>query len=369
MAVIYVDSNASGGDDGSTWADAYSTRQKALTTRPWATTDVIWEAHDHAETSGSSVTWTATNDTLANVVPIYRVNSGSDLYDNSDATVNHAVTGSSPDLSMDFSFKNYGSRYSSGDNIYVDTAQSAGFVDCHFTLTSANGVLGMGGASGNNFVSFENGSINFSHATGGFLDGTGGAAKFKNVDFLGNAHSGGVIKPEASRPTTWEFESCDFTAYTSDTLIDASSSSSAVFEYTFRGCSLASNYVVSDSSFTNDNQKIRLIACDIDGSSNAKRYKNELHTFRGIVKDNITTYRDASTGHEDGSAKYSFEMTSGENGTTVVEPWSPLEGIELQAYISSTGSKTFTVEGVENFTSALNIDEAWMEVYYLGTAT
>jgi hypothetical protein len=46
----------------------------------------------------------------------------------------------------------------------------------------------------------------------------------------------------------------------------------------------------------------------------------------------------------------------------------PLVGIDLRAYVASTGSTTFTVEANHNFTTAPTADEAWIEVYYLGTS-
>jgi hypothetical protein len=240
--------------------------------------------------------------------------------------------------------------------------------DTYVELQTANSLFNIGASTGDAPFFMQGGEINFSHATGGFISGSNSAwCIFEDVVLTGNAGAAGLIRA-GSRASNYLFTGCDFTGFTAPTLVDMSTAADAGADIVFSMCSFPASLTVSDSVFANEAQKIRIVACDIDGASNAKRYKNELHTYRGTVTDNVTTYLDASTGHEDGSTKYSFEMVTGGNGTTVIAPWIPLESIELQAYISSTGSKTFTVEAVENFTSALDVDQAWMEVYYLGTA-
>ena len=49
-------------------------------------------------------------------------------------------------------------------------------------------------------------------------------------------------------------------------------------------------------------------------------------------------------------------------------PHTPIYTPYMRAKVNTTGSKTFTVYGVESFTAALNEDQAWMELYYLGTS-
>ena len=49
-------------------------------------------------------------------------------------------------------------------------------------------------------------------------------------------------------------------------------------------------------------------------------------------------------------------------------PPTPFFGPELRAYVSSTGSKTFTVYGVHDFATAPNKDNCWIEVMSLETA-
>src|SRR5687768_5568902 len=54
MAHVYVDSNASGAADGSSWTDAYTTLSAAATAE--AAGDNFWVAQDHAETQASAMT-------------------------------------------------------------------------------------------------------------------------------------------------------------------------------------------------------------------------------------------------------------------------------------------------------------------------
>ena len=55
MANVFVDSNATGAANGTTWADAYTTIAAAAAAD--SAGDIIWVAEDHAESTASSVSW------------------------------------------------------------------------------------------------------------------------------------------------------------------------------------------------------------------------------------------------------------------------------------------------------------------------
>jgi hypothetical protein len=363
VAVIYCDSNASGGDDGTDWTNAYEDLPAALTA--WNPGDVIWLAHNSAETSGSGKTLGATNATRAVHCPVYRVNSGTDVYDNSDATVNYAVTGGAADITITTFIAFHGVRFSGGDNIIPGNgADSVKFIDCHLTLTGASSILQHGSASADNFAYYNNCVINFSSGSGGWILNTNNSITFDNCEFQGNAITNGLLRITSARHSTYAFNACDFSALTNDTLVDISPANDTQLRVDFNACSLPSGVSITDGGFQGEGQIVVVSGCDQPGSGNAKRYRNEVHTFRGVTSYNITSYHNNGLVDEDGSTRLSYEMNP--NSNTTIQ--TPLEGIPLYVYVDSIGSTIFTVEVVENFTSALTDTEAWMDIYVYDTA-
>ena len=362
MAKIYVDSNAVGANDGSSWANAYTTLQAGLTN--WTTSDIIWIAHDSAESSGSSVTLTCPVDTELLPVPIYRVNSGTDLYDpppfDLTDTAQITTTSSAAQIRFTFHTKMYGIRFDGGGNFNNSGDYQIYLEDCDIEI---------GGGSTGGITVYPGGSIYkncyIRRTTTGvvqFATGTNGRVlKFISctLNFLG-VISSGLIAGGGTFPANINFIDCNLSALPSATvLVDTSTlSSGGSFNdqnVTFNNCKLPSSYVIGDGTMDAPRANVLLIGCSTNG---ATTYINRHLTYAGELDTSITVYRGAGYIEKDGDINLSMELTPASN----CEPFADIFTSNIAGIVDATGSKTFTIECIENFTTALTEQEFWLKL-------
>ena len=366
MAIIYV--NSVGGSNTSpydTWAKGATAKQTALTA--WADGDEIWVAHDHTEGT-ATITWTAVNDTNANRIPIYRVNSSTNVYSPSTGsdTKQYDASTAGADVNINISGSIHGEYFYADDNIQLagGTDDTLNCEDCQFELATANSQLLFGSANSNNTARLKGGAVNFTHATGGYLYVNSGVV-LVGVNFPGYGQTDGVLRPQnASRPCNVNAIGCDFTNLLSSTslpLIEITGTCEQ--KWNLIACAIKSGQTIHNSGFANDNQYIYVHNTDSAGNT----YVTSRHGFRGDVQQDTTVYYGGTDAYvdADGSTPLSHGMTIAAN----VDQASPLTSLDMLARIDSTGSKTFTIEIVENFTSALTQRDCWIEVFYLGGAS
>lgn len=368
MAIIYVDSNATGAATGASWTDALTTLNAALTdvTYAWTDGDEIWVAHNHTEGTGT-VTWTATNDTIDNRVPIYRVNSGTDVYSPSTGadTKQYNASTAGADITMQVSCSVNGLYLYADDNIYLATnVESLRAEDCCFELNTAISQLVVGSANTNNTADIKGGIVRFNNTTGGYI-WVCSANDLRGVTFEGYSFSSGLLRPQSNSRANYQIvERCDFSNLLSSTtypLIEISGTSEQ--HWHLISCAIKSGQTIFTSGgFANDNQFVYVHNTDSAGNT----YVTSYHCFRGDVQEDTTVYYRGKNAYVDikDSTPLSHAMIPASN----VDISSPLISIDMYGLIETTGAKNFAVEIAENYTSALTKRDCWIEVEYLGSA-
>jgi len=369
MTIIYVDSNAAGSASGLNWTDAYTTLQVALTA--WTTSDEIWIAHNSTESFGSSITLTCPLDTVLLPVPIFRVNSSTNVYapppfDLTD-TAQIVTTSSSAQIRLDFNTKIYGVRFDSGGNFNTTGDLVSVFEDCDIEIggeATSTTTLFPGGSFFKNcyFRQASTGSMRFSTGANGRV------LKFIGCifDFDGTL-STGLIVGGGSFPANIQFIDCDLSALPSATiLVDTSVfSSGASFNdhnVVFTNCKLPPSYVIGDGTMNAPRANVKMVGCSANGSTN---YINRHLSYVGETDTSTAIYLIDGYVEFDGDVNLSLELAP----TSKCTPIASVFTSNISSIIETTGSKTFTLELVENFTTALTEQELWLELFYYDSAS
>ena len=130
--------------------------------------------------------------------------------------------------------------------------------------------------------------------------------------------------------------------------------------YKFRQCKLgASVTLVSAASIGQGGVRVFLDNCD----SADTNYRMQRHQYQGNVYSETVVVRNG--GATDGTTRLAWRMVTSANSKL----YSPLSSPVIAQWNDTTGaSKTITVSLIHDGTAALNDDEVWIEVEYLGTA-
>jgi hypothetical protein len=348
MAIVYVWSGATGAANGTSWTDAYTTLGAAGS--PSDGTDV-YIADDHNESISANTTY-GSSSLKNNPVRIWSVDRTDDSYSPA-ASVQLDFSGGAYDVTLNSSWEWHGVFIKIGDDLKVETSRSRWFYDCTFELTSALGVVSSGA------LLMRGGTLNFSDGvSGGYINASGNLHRLHGVTITGKARSTGLLRVKSA-----EYVGCDLTGLSGDSLYDPDASAGDG-RVELHACKLPSSITMATSGWIGTEQTLELIGCDEDGASFGKRYRSEVHRYGGVMTVDTAIYRDAGWSDEDGDTSLSHKITP----NSVCTKYATAHGIPLMAYVGSTGSKTFTVHLVEDFTTALTDQDAWMEVRYLGTA-
>ena len=368
MATIYVDSNATGGSNtGVDWTNAYLTLESGLSDWSAGSSDVIWMASDHFETFAAQKTynWTGNNNepTL-----IYSVNSSTDAYE--PATSVQIQVTAAANLRFDDAVAMFGLYLEAGTDfypvgqvvyylkdctikysqqahttygLYVGNPQGKYYIeDCtfigHTSYICQRGIhIGSGDFVANN-CTWTQGAIS---TIGSVIDRTTGGGAIYACDFSNLSYTSGAdLVRVVGYGGYYEINNCKY-----NSSFPRTSSSNVGFSRT-------SNAV--EAAFT------------ADGASTAKLYDFAVETPYGDTTHTASIYRSGGFVDADGDTPIAHIM---EPDSTSCDPTSfVLFGPELTGYYDSTGSVTFRVEALHNYSTAPTKDELWMDVYYLGTS-
>jgi hypothetical protein len=177
----------------------------------------------------------------------------------------------------------------------------------------------------------------------------------------GKATGAGVLAVNAG---TKELVGCDFSGITSTTnvvFVPNSNPKIVCSACKFPSSWTTTSWLTSVRFFS----RFELVASEADGVSTAKLYSLTGGQSNCDLVETTSIYRDAGFVDADGDTNLAHEMAPESSALNQTEPCASMD---LMAYVDSTGSKTFRVEAVHNFTTAPTKDELWMDVFYLGTA-
>ena len=381
MATIYVDSNAGGAADGTSWTDAYTTLQAGMDA--WTTGDVIWMAHNHSESGSGAISLAYdTNSEETNPMVVYRVNSGTDAYDpvdpSSPGTANINRTGSGTitigNTNVDSACTFYGVYFKAANGTITTnnaTQTTTRFFDCGLETTGSSAYLQI-----NNQHAHTEFNMGFIKLGGAMCWHLHGYVRYRGVQFQGTSSTSfGLFYSATTRFSGAEVWGCDFSGISNWSsalgLVDSTAANNPS-KWSFNHCTLDANMTIKDGAYKQVNV-VEINNCDhVNGTSRGYTHRKELHQISGSVLTDYDVYRTSgfAAEFEGGTTNLARRM---EPNTACIEG-SPLRGIPIMSYIDATGSTTFTVEFLLQITggatapTALNDQELWLEIYYLDTA-
>lgn len=365
MATIHVWHGATGAADGTSWTDAYTTLGAAWTA--WTSGDVVYMHSGHAESSATELLYNA--DVMSDADPFicYSVDKDSSDAYTPGTSAQVKVTGANVDIDFNDASAFYGVWFEMVDGDFDLVSNGARyFEDCTFKWTAivSSREVTLGTTGRWEFVNctFDNAtaasqSIKFAGSLSTLiLDGCTLSGKWLTSGFS-------TVGQSLQGTTSNVFRGCDFSGITNATQVSTTVPTNAVVV----GCSLMSGGVVFPTVASSADFRTvgRSYATAVDGASTAKNYIAEHHFGAGTVIQDTAIYRDSGWTDEDGSTQLSHKMVP---TSTMKGAHTPIFGPDLRAYVDATGSKTFTVYCVHDFTTAPTKDEAWIEVLYLGTS-
>jgi len=363
MAIIYVDSNAAGLNDGTSFVNAFTTLNAASAV--FVANDECYMAHNHSEVSAVTLSITLGNTSLADLMKITRVNSSTELYSPTNGSDTNAfdITGANSDLELRGAMSWTGVKFNVEDDIKFNFGGNNQFTDCHFTLFGSSGRFLLDDEIA--FSRFLNCTFDFTHASGSFIQ-LDASPQLIGCTFLGNVVSAGLFQRNAAgRNIDMVCQGCDFSQLThlsNGPLIGFAGAASRKFKVKLVNCRMKTAVPVGDA-MTNDDQSYALEASD-DGSNNDY---NEKTTYRGTWSTNKLTYYLATDAYTDSdtATPLSHELVP----VAEVGIASGLLGDKFLARLDTLGAATLTVQGLENFTTALTQRDCFLLVSYLGNGT
>jgi len=365
MADIYVDSNAVGVADGTSWTDAYTTVAGAAGAD--SAGDTIWVASDHSENTAANVSW-AWAGTIASPVRVIsadktsgspptthtrgaRIECGSDLTMNTTGTGVYfqgldlvvGLASGTDDIRLntqsgglivardcEFTLQ---TGVASSSAIYPTTADArVRFIDCGFNAISTVAYLFKTSGFTNSFVEVDGGSLLSGHAAVGFISSAAGG--------------------------TWTVR--DFDASNGPAGFDILSGLSDITECYISNCKLPSSWTGDPLEVRTNLGRTIMYNCD-DGDTNYKFWEA---TDAGDIKDETTLVR--TDGASDGTTGISYNFTS-LSGASWHQPLALYQPISV--WNETTGSSvTVTLHILHDSATALQDDEFYATLSYLGTS-
>ena len=368
MADRYCRSTSTGAANGTTWADAYTTLAAALA--GVSAGDTVWVSQAHAETQGSAMTLTCPG-TAAAPCKVLCVQDGGGSPVEPPTTLASSATITTTGA---FAITWNGCAYVYGITLRAGTGATAAhmiigtgtgifssvFDTCRLELltTATSARLYLSQATREAYTLLINSVVKLSHATqrihpkgrmvwvGGSLDTT-------------VAIPTQLLNCEPAGAGEFTIEGVDLSTLNTALVLGGAS---APAKFLFRNCKLhASVTAIAATAITSEGaEKVILDNCD-SGDTN---YKIDHRKYEGSIIQETTIKR--TGGANDGTTGFCWKMVS----LATPQLFWPLESPPIAIWNEAVGSaKTLTVEIVHDSLTALQDDEIWVEVEYLGTSS
>jgi hypothetical protein len=363
VASYYVYSGAAGSNNGSSWANAFTTLTTAFATE--AAGDTLYVAHDHAESSATALTLTSSG-TVANptkVICVNRAGSVPPISADRRATAQIVTTGN---VAISFAgFTHYdGCIFIAGNSTGVANLNLASgpvsyrFDNCSLRLGGSNVSSKITVGNAGVYVEFNNTTVSFGNISQAIYPA--GVLKWRNtpsallgtiptVLFSHAAFAGGNI----------ECIGVDFSAAGSGKTLVTSVGATISATYKFVDCKL--NASVTESAAPADGATIAdFVRCDAAGVNFTVRR----HLVSGLLNEETTVIR--TGGASDGTTSIAWKIDT----TAYCSYSAPFECPPIAIWNDTTGSAvTATVEGIWGGGAVPNDDDIWLDVEYLGDAS
>jgi len=338
----------------------------------------------HVDNRGAGISWVFP-ETGTGIVNIMCVNGGDAAFTTGGSgmgsTVGTLTTGAAESTNSNaaFSFAGkfycYGVTLKAGSNTPASEASgklSIGtavqnnqvFENCTFVTnsTNASAITAIGTAT--SWLKFRNCTFQFG-ATGQSFGGTNAKTTFINSSLAGSTFPTTTFVPDsASQYGQVDCLACDWSSSTN--LVSLVQATGA--KYTFDNCKLPGT-IVTGTRAVNFSPIVECRSASSSTSTTEPLYEYYYDDPMGNVQDSTTYFVTAGSAViKDGTntdQKYSLAMTPSATASKqfpLCSPW-------VSVWNTLTGSRTISMKIAYNSATALNGNDVWMEVEFLGTAS
>lgn len=371
MAIYYVYSGAGGSNNGSSWANAFTTLTTAFATE--VAGDTLYVAHDHAETSASAVTLTSSG-TVSNptkVVCVDRAGSVPPVSADRRATAQVSTTGGTTAIAFN-GFTHYdgiifitgNTGVSAGFTLPGTSNHSLRFDNCSFRFSGASGSstmnIGNAGSSTGTYVEWNNTTLSF--ASTSQLVQISGALKWRNTvsALIGGAVPTTLLNPVLGRGSGIEIIGVDLSAAGSGKTLISAANSTTFTAVKLLDCKLNASVTKVSSPINSHGHEIDFIRSGASGVN----YTVSRQRISGVLDEETTIVR--TGGASDGTTPIAWKIVTTANCNYSM----PFECPPIAIWNDTTGSsRTATVEGIWSGGAVPNDDDIWVDVEYLGDAS
>ena len=359
MATYYVDSNATGLNSGSSWADAYTS---ILSIISLSGGDVVYVASNHIENNPSGSLIIDFNGGGSTAAHIISTNPATGAYQ-AGALFNNTTTSNISDITVTGSLAVFGCTFRRNRYLYlgqeVDGSEMT-FENCTFDYNSFT-------AAGSRYIDIGSNlqrsqaitlkscivDNTYGNSTTKILVSPSVATVFDNLNYSSGAGTEFIVANGSSNQVSNIIvKNSDFSALSSLTPFVAIANAG---RFTFENCNVPSGWLTaSNYALGRPAAKIVFSRCSTNTAATTTIGLNRKDTAFGQTKTDLTVYRDG--GASNSIDNYSFEMTTNTTPLTfsdyIVSP-------PISKYVSA-GSQTITVYVAGS--SSINNDDFYIEI-------